>query len=132
MDQRSLLGAGIITTFACTGGQGNGDDGGPATSALLWGPSASSVDTSGNVYIADTTNNKIRMVGPPVPLAYGMQPTTQPSLQLKIRKYIVQDLLLYIQFIHNIIKITRFSIRYFSIMFDCFVATNFHPLFDRN
>ena len=54
---------GIITTVA--GGQGQSGfsgDGGPATQALLSGPSALAVDKSGNLYILDTGNNRVRMV----------------------------------------------------------------------
>jgi trimeric autotransporter adhesin len=37
-------------------------DGGPATSALLHGPSGVYVDSSGNIFISDTVNNRIRKV----------------------------------------------------------------------
>jgi sugar lactone lactonase YvrE len=37
-------------------------DGGPATSAMLSMPSAVAVDSGGNLYIADTANNRIRKV----------------------------------------------------------------------
>jgi trimeric autotransporter adhesin len=37
-------------------------DGGPATSAGLLKPYGVTVDASGNIYIADTGNNRIRMV----------------------------------------------------------------------
>jgi trimeric autotransporter adhesin len=53
---------GIITTVAGDGQQGYNGDGGPATSALLWYPHAVDVDKSGNVYIADSGNNRIRLV----------------------------------------------------------------------
>ena len=52
----------IITTFAGTGTAGSSGGGGPASSAQLNGPSAVVTDVSGNVYIADTSNNKIRKV----------------------------------------------------------------------
>lgn len=56
---------GNIQTVAGSGG-GNGfgysGDGGPATSALLDGPSGVFVDASGNIFIADTFNNAIREV----------------------------------------------------------------------
>ena len=54
--------AGIITTIAGTGSPGFGGDGGPATSALLHGPSAVAVDAVGNIYIADTGNIRIRRI----------------------------------------------------------------------
>ena len=54
--------AGIITTYAGMAAIGNSGDGGPATSATLQHPSGVTVDSLNNVYIADTYNNKIRMV----------------------------------------------------------------------
>jgi hypothetical protein len=54
--------AGVITTVAGDGEQGYGGDGGPATSALLDTPAGVAVDLSGNIYIADTHNNRIREV----------------------------------------------------------------------
>jgi sugar lactone lactonase YvrE len=53
---------GIITTVAGNGGYGFTGDGGPATSASLWDPSAVAVDSSGRLSIADTYNNRIRQV----------------------------------------------------------------------
>ena len=52
----------IITTFAGTGVQGSSGDGGVATSAQLYYPSGIALDSTGNLYIADTYNHKIRMV----------------------------------------------------------------------
>ncbi|MGO9095116.1 MAG: BACON domain-containing protein, partial [Bryobacteraceae bacterium] len=52
---------GTITTFAGGGNQGLGD-GGPATSASLSLPAGVAVDSAGNVYIADSYNNRIRKV----------------------------------------------------------------------
>ena len=49
-----------ITNLAGTGTPGFAGDGGLATSAYLSCPSAAAVDTSGNVYIVDTNNNRIR------------------------------------------------------------------------
>ena len=43
-------------------GQNFGGDNGPATSALLNSPSSIAMDSSGNWYIADTANDRIRMV----------------------------------------------------------------------
>src|SRR5271157_3160449 len=53
---------GTITTVAGSGTLGFAGDGGPATSASLWGPSAVAVDSAGNLYIADYGNNRIRKV----------------------------------------------------------------------
>src|ERR1700680_3585898 len=54
--------AGIITTVAGNRNQGFSGDGGPATSASLFYPSAVAVDAAGNLYIADKYNNRIRKV----------------------------------------------------------------------
>ena len=53
---------GVISTFAGIGNPGFSGDGGPATSANLFNPEAVAVDKVGNVYIADTQNNRLRMV----------------------------------------------------------------------
>ena len=53
---------GIIRTVAGNGTQGNIGDNGPATSAELNGPLGITVDNGGNLYIADTGNNRIRRV----------------------------------------------------------------------
>ena len=58
---------GIITTVAGSGDQGFSGDGGPATSASLDGPSGLAVDAAGNLYLADTTNDRIRVVLPTSP-----------------------------------------------------------------
>jgi len=54
--------AGIISTIAGDGEQGFGGDGGPATSALLDSPVGVAVDSNGNLYIADTHNQRVREV----------------------------------------------------------------------
>lgn len=53
---------GIITTIAGNGTKGYSGDGGPATSAQLYGPVRVAVDTAGNIYIADAANSRIRKV----------------------------------------------------------------------
>ena len=53
---------GIITTVAGGDTQGNSGDGGLATSASVYVPSGVAVDASGNIFIADTGNNRIRLV----------------------------------------------------------------------
>ena len=53
---------GKISTLAGTGSTGYSGDGGAATSAKLYYPYGVALDSSGNVYIADTENNRIRKV----------------------------------------------------------------------
>jgi sugar lactone lactonase YvrE len=53
---------GIINTVAGSPGFGFSGDGGPATSALLYGPTGVFGDNSGNIFFADTDNNRIRKV----------------------------------------------------------------------
>jgi hypothetical protein len=53
---------GIITTIAGTGTQGYSGDGGVATSAELSYPEAVTLDASGNIYFADSRNQRIRKV----------------------------------------------------------------------
>ncbi len=43
-------------------GGGSGSDGGAATNASLDSPAGVTLDASGNLYIADTADNRIRMV----------------------------------------------------------------------
>ena len=53
---------GIVTTIA--GGHEGGDgDGGPATAAGLDRPHGCGLDAAGNLYIADTHNHRVRVVG---------------------------------------------------------------------
>jgi hypothetical protein len=52
---------GIITTVAGTGSSGFSGDGGPATSASL-APYSVAVDAAGNLFIADTNNQRVRKV----------------------------------------------------------------------
>lgn len=53
---------GTITTIAGTGLAGFSGDGGPATSAQLNEPDGVAIDAQGRVYIADSVNDRIRMV----------------------------------------------------------------------
>jgi sugar lactone lactonase YvrE len=53
---------GIITTIAGTGVAGFSGDNGPAVSAALDNPTALSLDSNGNLYIADTDNHRIRKI----------------------------------------------------------------------
>ena len=53
---------GMIYTFAGNGNANYGGDGGAAASASFNQPADIAVDTAGNVYIADSGNNRIRKV----------------------------------------------------------------------
>jgi uncharacterized protein (TIGR03437 family) len=55
---------GNIGTIAGNGVSGYSGDKGQAASAQLNGPQGVAVDSAGNVYIADTGNNRVRMVAP--------------------------------------------------------------------
>ena len=59
---REVTPDGNIQTVAGNGTQGYSGDFGPATQAQLHSPSGVAVDTSGNLYIADSGNNVIREV----------------------------------------------------------------------
>ena len=60
--RRIEAGTGLVTTIA--GGRRSGDgDGGPATLAGLDRPHGLDLDAAGNIYIADSNNHRIRVVG---------------------------------------------------------------------
>ncbi len=61
---RKVWNTGIITTLAGTGTAGFSGDGGPAAKAQLNLPYGVAVDASGNVYIADLGNQRVRRVAP--------------------------------------------------------------------
>jgi trimeric autotransporter adhesin len=67
--------AGNIYTVAGNGTGGFSGDGGPATSAELYGPYAIAVDAAGNLVIADTTNYRIRVVAAQTGTFYGQAMT---------------------------------------------------------
>jgi uncharacterized protein (TIGR03437 family) len=58
----TVAGSGCTLTVATPNCGGFSGDGGPATSATLNRPAALAVDSSGNLYIADNENNRIRKV----------------------------------------------------------------------
>ncbi|HST89385.1 MAG TPA: hypothetical protein VLJ14_13500 [Ktedonobacterales bacterium] len=64
---RQVTPDGLIHNIAGTGGFGFAGDGGPALSALLNGPQGVFLDGAGNVYFADTGNNRIRRLVADVP-----------------------------------------------------------------
>jgi trimeric autotransporter adhesin len=69
---------GVITTVAGNGVQGFSGDGGPAASAQLSVPGGLALDLSGNIYVADSDNNRIRVLTP-VRCTYSVTPA---SLQI--------------------------------------------------
>jgi sugar lactone lactonase YvrE len=59
---REVTPAGLLTTVAGTGVQGFSGDGGAATSAELDSPAGLALDSAGNLYVADTHNQRIRRI----------------------------------------------------------------------
>ena len=59
---RKVDSTGTITTIAGTGERGFGGDGGPASQAQISSPTGVAVDGAGNLYIADSGNQRIRKV----------------------------------------------------------------------
>jgi uncharacterized protein (TIGR03437 family) len=59
---RKISASGVITTVAGTGAAGYSGDGGLATNAQLNGPMGVAADAFGDLFIADTRNNRIRKV----------------------------------------------------------------------
>lgn len=54
--------AGVIATVVGTGVVGFPGDGGPAIAANLWGPLGLAIDSSGNLYISDSADERVRKV----------------------------------------------------------------------
>ena len=59
---REISAAGVVSTVAGTGVQGYFGDGGAAAAAMLNQPQAVALDSSGNLYIYDSGNSRIRKV----------------------------------------------------------------------
>jgi len=91
---RKVSTGGIISTIAGTGTAGFSGDGGPAVDAKLSGNFGVSLDLRGNVYIADSVNNRIREIyaTPPDPVvnlvlnasAYGAFTSVAPGSWIEI------------------------------------------------
>ncbi len=61
--------SGIITTIAGNGIGSYGGDNGPATSAGLNSPIGVATDSTGRIFVADSSNNLIRVMNPPCSFA---------------------------------------------------------------
>ena len=57
---RKITSAGIVSTFAGSGTAGSAE--GTGTAASFYNPTGVAVDSSGNIYVADRYNNKIRKI----------------------------------------------------------------------
>jgi sugar lactone lactonase YvrE len=66
--------------YGCCGSSGYAGDGGPADRSLLASPYGVAVDGAGNIYIADTGNNRIRMIAP-----------LNPTITLDSKRYCIGD-----------------------------------------
>lgn len=60
--RKVILSTGIISTVAGSSVQGYGGDGGQATLAKMFNPNGTALDGLGNLYIADTYNDRVRIV----------------------------------------------------------------------
>jgi sugar lactone lactonase YvrE len=59
---RKVSAAGVITSVAGTATGGFGGDGGPATSAGIYGPYGLALDGSGNLFVAEYLDNRVREI----------------------------------------------------------------------
>jgi len=59
---RKINDTGMISTIAGNGNTGYTGDGGPATSAEMFGPITFALDDSGNIYFSDVENNAVRKI----------------------------------------------------------------------
>ena len=74
---RKVTPAGIISSVAGNGAWGFSGDGGPAIDAALYGPFGVTLDSAGNLYIADNINQRVRKVAN---LATPTPPDTTPPV----------------------------------------------------
>ena len=59
---RKIGADGVLSTLAGTGRKGDGGDGGPAAKAEFNGPHHLAVTRAGDLYVADTWNNRVRKI----------------------------------------------------------------------
>jgi DNA-binding beta-propeller fold protein YncE len=63
-DIRKITPEGVVTLFAGSSSATQGDANGTGDAASFWNPTGVAVDSAGNVYVADESNNQIRMITP--------------------------------------------------------------------
>ena len=61
--RKIAISTGLITTIAGTGACSYSGDGGKATAATLCRPQGLAIDTTGNIYVADSVNSVVREIG---------------------------------------------------------------------
>ncbi|MBI2947659.1 MAG: hypothetical protein HYY23_08425, partial [Verrucomicrobia bacterium] len=61
---RKVTPVGLISTLAGTGSAAFNGDGGPGTSASLQSPQGLALDATGNLYVADSLNHRVRQLAP--------------------------------------------------------------------
>ena len=84
--QKVTLSTGNITTVAGTGTPAYNGDNRAATSAELKYPQGVAIDGSGNVYIGDKGNNRIRLLTSALPTS---SPTAAPSVKPTVSSSVV-------------------------------------------
>ncbi len=83
---RRITPGGTISSVAGTGTAGNAGDGGAASSAQLSYPIGLAIDTAGNLYVADSGNNRVRRFAP------GGSMATMPTGSLNSPQGVAVDL----------------------------------------
>ena len=77
--RKITVSTGIIATIAGTGDASYSGDGGQATSATLYQPLGLAIDSSGNFYVADYGNSRVRKLSPAPTFSPTLRPTSRPT-----------------------------------------------------
>ena len=78
--RKVTVSSGLISTVAGTGTVGYNKDGIPANTAEINSPEGVAVDSSGNIYIADSSNSRVRAMGAGTAVGVSCTPTTITSV----------------------------------------------------